>query len=150
MRILIVEDDQNKLKQLSSFIQKHRPQSDLVFQRAYQSGLAAVLSEAFDLVILDMSMPTYDQSPSETGGRQRAFAGKEILRQMQRKGIKAPVIVVTQFTRFGEGEEAISLTELVRELKGANFPNYRATIYYSPEAANWETELLKCLRSEPQ
>lgn len=145
MKIIIIEDDQNKLKQIEAFIKKHRPFTIISVCRSYQSGLSTVLTEPADLIILDMSMPTYDQSPHENGGRKRPFAGKDILRQMMRREIASPVVIVTQFTRFGEESEAISLDELRQELSHAHYPNYIETIYYSAEAANWEQSLLSVL-----
>jgi DNA-binding response OmpR family regulator len=148
MRIIIVEDDQNKLKQLESLIRKHRPSTAIIVCRSYQSGLSTIISDAADLILLDMSMPTYDQSPNEAGGRKRPFAGKEILRQMARRRISSPVLVITQFTRFGDGDDAISLEELVRDLESEQYGNYLGTISYSAEVANWEAELLAVLNGE--
>lgn len=145
MRILLIEDDQNKLKQLEHFILRQAPTAHISVRRSYQSGLEAVMASSFDLVLLDMSLPTYDQSPNEAGGRKRPFAGKEILRQMNRKHILSSVVVITQFTRFGEESETISLSQLRSDLGSAGYEIYRGTIYYSAEAANWESELREVL-----
>lgn len=146
MNILIIEDDQNKLKQLQSFIQKERPDAAVNVRRSYQSGLSEIVGGGHDLIILDVSMTTYDQSPTESGGRKRPFAGREILRHMSRKGIATPVVVVTQFPRFGEGDESMSLKELVAQLEQSAFSNYLGTIYYSAEEANWENKMREILK----
>jgi DNA-binding response OmpR family regulator len=146
MKIILVEDDQNKLKQLQDFINRSVLHANISVRKSYQSGLSEILNSSADLVLLDMSMPTYDQTPTEPGGRNRAFAGKEILRKMNKRGKRFPVIIVTQFTRFGDGDQAISLEELKNDLEQLGYENYLGTIYYSAEASNWESELFTVLK----
>ena len=146
MKILIVEDDPNKLKQLKDFLGDECPSDEIAVCRSYQSGLRGILAGASVLILLDMSMPTYDQSTTEGGGRKRHFAGREILRKMNRKGISSPVVIVTQFTRFGE-DGTISLDELMDELDSFGYRNYLGTIFYSAEAANWKEKLRRVLSS---
>ena len=146
MKIVLVEDDQNKLKQLQDFIARSAGGAEIVVRRSYQSGLSEILENSADLVILDMSMPTYDQTPTEPGGRKRPFAGREILRKMNKHGKRFPVVIITQFTRFGDGDQAISLEELTADLEGLGYENYLGTVYYSAEAANWEAKLFAILK----
>lgn len=141
MRILIVEDDQNKLRQLASFIRNKWPGFVIDESRSYQSGLEKILSGGHDLVLLDMSMPTYDRSPHETGGRPRKFAGKEILRKMQRKALRTPVLIVTQFESFSDGGNLVSLQELRQQLRTGFLDNYIDTVYYNSAHDNWQFEL---------
>ncbi|MBB5034486.1 response regulator [Prosthecobacter vanneervenii] len=142
MKILIVEDDQNKLAQLRSFILQHTPSIFIESCCSYRSALARLLEEEpFDLILLDMSMPTFDKSPSESGGRNRPFGGKDILRKLKHKGVKTPVVVVTQFTHFGEGKSCISLDVLKQQLAEEGFENYQTTIFYNAQGTTWEVEL---------
>jgi hypothetical protein len=69
-----------------------------------------------------MTMPTYDVTPSERGGRTRVFGGREILRAIARRKLPARVIVVTQFESFGEGKQKKTLSELSQELR-RDFPD---------------------------
>jgi len=146
MNVLIVEDDQNKLRQLVDFIKSVYPNWRISERRSYQSGLKAVLDNVYDVLILDMSMPTYDISPIEPGGRPRHFAGREIMSQMSRKNVDTPTIIVTQFETFGEGEEKTSLTELKKLLEASGDNKYRGTIYYSAGRDTWKKELFDSLR----
>ena len=141
MKILIVEDDQNKLQHLSNHIKESYPQAEITGKKSYHSGLKEVLNNKYNLVILDMSMPTYDITPSEPGGRPRVFAGREVLLQMRRKGIETPIIVVTQFETFGDGEDRMSIDELRRQLKKLEGDRYIDTIYYSSALNGWKREL---------
>jgi CheY-like chemotaxis protein len=140
MKILIIEDDQNKIKQISEYVKTIMPDNKICEKRSYQSGLKEIQNGNYDVVLLDMSMPTFDISPQETGGRPRQFAGKEILMQMKRKKLKTSVIVVTQFERFGENN-GITLSQLKEELKGIYEGVYVGTVYYNAALNNWKEEL---------
>lgn len=151
MNILIVEDDQNKLVQLRSLITRLKPGASIECRSSYRSGLACLKDGVkFDLVLLDMSMPTYDRSPTESGGRPRPFAGKEILRKLERYGVKVPVVVVTQFSQFGEPPNSISLETLKKQLSSEGYSNYKKTVFYSAGGTTWEQELQQIITSQDQ
>jgi CheY-like chemotaxis protein len=141
MRILLVEDDENKRTKLSIFIRQLVPSADVVAARAYKSGLRAIVSDEFDLILLDMTMTMFDVSVEEDGGRTQAFAGREILRQMQRRGIKMPVIVVTQYDRFGEAADDLTIEQLDSLLRDSHPDIYHGTVYYDAAASGWQDQL---------
>jgi CheY-like chemotaxis protein len=143
MRILIVEDDQNKLKQLASFIMDRWPDFEITERRSYRSGLAEIVSNHYDLILLDMSMPTFDKTPEESGGRTRIFAGREILWQMAKRDIRTATMIVTQFESFGEGVDQMSLSELEKDLETAFSTSYLATVYYNAAHENWKEALVR-------
>ena len=145
MKLLIVEDDENKRHQLSELIQEKFPNVSVDMARSLQSGLRTIIKVKYDLIILDMTMPTYDISVDEDGGRPRAYAGREILRQMERRKIFVPVILVTQFDRFGEGSESITLSEIDAQLFSEHKVNYRGSVFYNPALEEWKTSLFKII-----
>ena len=143
MKILIVEDDLNKLQHLEQCLSAKYSDAEIIRARSYQSGLKATLSLAPSFIVLDMTLPTYDVSTTEGGGRPRPFAGREILSEMARKVGHGKVIVVTQFETFGEGTQKKTLAELDAEL-GRAFPElYIGAVYYHPAQSDWKTSLLK-------
>lgn len=146
MKILIVEDDQNKREQIASFLKQKIPTAFLVECKSYQSGLKEIIKKQSDLIVLDMSMLTFDSAPSETGGRLRVFAGREILRKMLIERIIIPVIIVTQFESFGEPGNSVSLSKLKQQLLEEYPDIYCGTIYYSAAQTDWKLEFDKLLQ----
>jgi CheY-like chemotaxis protein len=145
MRLLVVEDDENKRLQIIGFITEVLPSADIVTAASYQSGVRALLGGPHDLILLDMTMRTYDVTPEEEGGRPQAYAGRSILRQMARRDIDSPVILITQFDRFGEASDLLTLEELDKQLQ-LEFPGvYRGAVYYNPAVAGWREALLRRL-----
>ena len=141
MTILIVEDDQNKLQQLRSFLANTHPLLKVVEKQSYQAGLHEVLQGTFQLAILDMSMPTYDIRPGESGGRPRIFGGRELLQQMHRREIHTPVIIFTQFETFREADTTITVDELSHRLKADHPEIYIGTVYYNAALDSWKNSL---------
>lgn len=154
MNLLIVEDDRNKLEQIIALIQSKFPTVNIEPRRSYKSGLRSALTSKHDLILLDMTMPTFDISIAQSGGSPFSFAGREILRQMKRKQIPTRVVVVTQFDIFGDGEDQLSLEELTTELKEDYPNNFIGSVYYSSRLEQWKHELAKfvdaAVNKEPQ
>ncbi len=142
MKILLVEDDEDKREDLSSFICE-KLTTNLRIARSIQSGKKALKDEKYDLILLDMTIPTFDVSPQEQGGRTQPFGGRMLLSEMTRQRIETKVIVVTQFDLFGKGEEEITLHELDMQLKDS-FPKiYFGAIHFSVSITGWKDLLYK-------
>lgn len=141
MSLLIIEDDVNKIMQIKDFIKKNY--RDLKINEAYsfQSGLEKVLDLKPKIILLDMSLPTYDISINERGGRPRSFGGRDILSQIKRKKINSKAIIVTQFEDFQDEKESKSLDELKTQLACDFKENYSGTVCYQPSKIEWQSEL---------
>lgn len=147
MKVLLVEDDEIKRIQLDAFLHEALPDSEVSLAKSYHSALQSVIGGAYDLIILDMTMPTYDIGAEEYGGRPQHYAGRDILRQLERRSIKTPVVVVTQFDVFGEGISALTRAQLDVQLRTKHSGNYIGTVYYNSATDGWKTDLKSALDS---
>ena len=141
MKILIVEDDQNKLQHLAGFIRHYNPSATIISKKSYHSGLKEAMIAIFDIIILDMSMPTYDIQFGESGGRPRPFGGRDLLMQIRRKGVGTPIIFVTQFETFGDGEDRTSFDQLRKQLHTLEGEKFTDLIYYNSAQDAWKQDL---------
>jgi CheY-like chemotaxis protein len=139
--ILIVDDDLNKIRQLRTFLEYEFQDLEVDERHSFQSGLKQTLLLPPDILILDMTMPTYDVGGKETGGKERRYAGFEILRRLKRRQSMVPVIIFTQFERFGDGDDLITLDELKLRLAGDFKESYKGAVYYQAADAQWRREL---------
>lgn len=138
MKILIIEDDPIKLKNISDFIKIEYPDVEISDRMSYQSGLKLILKESFDLVLLDMQLPNYDIRPGEDGYKHRPMAGRDILREIKRKRIPAKVIIITQYDTFGENGKTSSLHDWHKSFS-EDFPGiYLEIIFYKPGSTAWK------------
>jgi DNA-binding response OmpR family regulator len=141
MKILLVEDDDNKRTQLTEFVSDILPSSTLTVARSLQSGIRKIRADLVDLVLLDMTLPTYDVGRDEYGGSTHAFGGWEFLKELRRFKLQVPVIVVTQFETFGSGPELTTLSALDAGLR-KDFPGiYRGAVYYHAAIESWKERL---------
>ena len=113
MKVLFAEDDDDKAQKVSEEIQSIDPEMVLVRAKSFTSALRCLaISTDIDGVILDMSMPSFDnsQEPPEN------FAGRDLLRQCKLRKIEKPTFVVTMLDRFGSGNAQVTLSQLNDQL----------------------------------
>ena len=137
MEILIIEDNNDKRNTIKDFLRKKIEHAIFSEAKSYSAGISEVYNGKWDLIILDMSLPTYDITHTETGGEMKPMAGREILRRMQNRRINIPVIIVTQFDIFGENQ--ISLSSLNQEFREKYNHIWQGTVSY--DKPTWQIEL---------
>lgn len=148
MRILLIEDDEDKTRKIIDFLLELYGNPIVVEAKSFSSGLrqAIKLTSELDVILLDMSMPNYDVTFEEpSGGTPEPFAGRALLAQMQLRDVRIPVIIVTMFDSFGENEMKISLPQLKEDLKRRYSPPYLDTVYYDARQEGWRNELKNSL-----
>lgn len=143
--VLLVEDDENKRRQISHYLNEAFPNANVKIARSLQSGLRLIIAGGIDLILLDMTMPTFDITADEDGGRPQPYAGREILRQMDRRGIVTPAIVITQFDRFGEGQDALTLGQLDAQLRADYQITYKGAVQYDVTFEEWKDSLAESI-----
>lgn len=141
--IYVVEDSDLKIQKIESFLLDNGCSRDQIcIFRSYQSGLQAILKSSPELIILDMSIPTFDKSIDSREGRLRPLGGYDIMKKILFNKIETKVIVLTQLEFFGEGTEKISFEQLKNKCI-ENFSNiFLDCIYYSPTESSWCKTLL--------
>jgi len=146
-KILIVEDDSHKRDNLVNVVRAVKPDADMSLAHSYRSALSQLLAEPPDLMILDMSLPTFDISGDEAGGRHRTFAGRDILFELRRRNVHVRAIIVTQYQEFGERRSRISLDALTLEMESAFGDVLVCVVHYAASQSSWEDELGSAIRS---
>lgn len=146
MKILIIEDDPNKLKYLKEFILLLNSSITVDTRMSYQSGLFAMLKNDYDLILLDMQLPNYDIKSGEDGYMLRPLAGKDILREVKRKRRKAKVVIITQYDSFNENGNFFSLDDWHTYFSKEFNDIYLKTIFYDPKSSSWKLKLTEILK----
>ncbi|MBN9356706.1 MAG: response regulator [Herbaspirillum huttiense] len=139
MNLLFVEDDDDKAVRISEQIHKEFQTVTLVRSKSFDSALRNLVrnSKTIDGVILDMSMPNFDnsQEPPEN------FAGRDLLRQTKLRKIHKPTVVVTMLDLFGTPPAQLTLLELDQQLADEFAPSYLGIVYYSSAQESWKPAL---------
>lgn len=145
MRVLLVEDEAAKRGNIRTVLVQLDLDKQLNEARSVASAIRALRAAEYSLVILDMSLPTFDITTGESGGRPQGFGGVEVLRYMDRFRVSTPVIVVTAYPAFSQGDQEIDLNSLDRSL-AADHPNtFRGIVFYNSMFSTWRDELRRAI-----
>lgn len=144
-RILLVEDYEEKAKDIRKFLEEKFPDVKVFNCTSYNSAQEMIFEaeKEYDLILLDMSMSTFDLKDDASGGLPEPAAGQNILEGMYLRNISTPVIVVTMYNVFGRKE----LAAFDKELKDQYPDNYRSYVYYSAQKGDWRNILEQQIKS---
>lgn len=145
MRVLLVEDEDPKRDHLLESLRRILPGIEVVTARSVRSAIAQFKATSPDLVLLDMSLPTFDTAPDTSGGRPQGFGGRELMREVDRYGISVPVIVITAYGAFTEQGRNVNLDTLKKELLEEHPTTFKGVIHFSTLYRDWEAELEKLI-----
>ena len=146
MRVLLVEDIEYKRDKVITLLKSLSEEIILDIAKSYVTGVNAIIDNSYDLVILDMSLPTYDKGPTENGGRFRVYGGKDIIRKIMRTSNCPEVVVLTQHTTFGEVGEQKNTDTLSEELKNIMGGKFSGIINYDTTKPQWKEEITRIVK----
>lgn len=144
--ILIVEDNHHKRTNIIDFIRSTYPNLSIDVCHSFTSAWTAILSNEYELIFLDMSLPTFDQTESGTGGAFRTFGGKELARKIKRRKIGSHFLFITQYKNFSEDNSIYSFESIKMEITRDHPQQCKGFILYSNSSSDWKEDILKAIR----
>lgn len=149
IKILIIEDDFYKSSAISNYLKNELGIPDVTCKESLSSGVFEILDNPiYSIILLDMSMSTYDISEKDpVGGIPESFAGEDFLAQMDLLGFSIPIIVITQYDTFGVGDDAFPLRTLDKKLFDKHPNIYKGSIFFRSTSNEWKS-ILKTRISE--
>lgn len=145
-KILFVEDNLIKAEAVSKFVQDQSKDYLITNKDSFRGGLKEIIHEDYDLILLDMSLPTWKRGDAPNQEGFERFGGLTIMREMKRKKKLIPTVVITMFNEFGIGQSFVDLIELDKHLKSEFADFYQGYVKYSSSENKWEDELLNFLQ----
>lgn len=142
INILIVEDSPHKVSKVSEHLLSLEYDVCLTKAYSFTSGWQALEVKKFDLILMDMSLPTYDRRDADPGGRFRPFGGRELARKLVRRGIKSTVVFLTQYESFSDKAGSHTFNSLREELIRDCGELFGGMIFYDSSKLAWKEELL--------
>lgn len=145
--ILLVEDNIQKKDKILDFIKSIDSMNIVAVASSFTSGCQIVdnYGSECDIILLDISLPTYDKNNLSPGGNFRSFAGKEIARKIIRKKMKMKIIFITQYNSFSENRKSYNFQELKAELIKDCKDNFLGMIQFDSTKENWKIDLNKLI-----
>lgn len=146
-KLLIIEDNKYKLTKISNFIREFSETIEIVEAYSYTSGWQKIVEGTFDLIVLDMSLPTFDIGETQSGGNFRTFGGKEIVRRMDRGNKLTNFLIITQYETFNDVTGTRSLASMDKELEELYRENFKGIIHLDSSSNNWKVKLNNILEN---
>lgn len=110
---MLVEDELHKLEELAASLRQFfKDGIDLIHVDSVRAAFWAVSSDEFDIIILDMALPTFSTEGSAAErGHDQALGGVEVLRALKSRGLRSKVIIITQYPDITVGGQRMKLQE---------------------------------------
>lgn len=146
IRILFIEDNKTKIKDVKAFLKENYTGISLSVKESFTSGLRELFTNDYEIVFLDMSLPTREGSQNNTLNNFEQLGGHKILSEMKRKEKFLPTILITMFRDFGVGQSFKDLNE-IDVMCNNEFENfYKGVVYYSSREDSWKEKLNSYLK----
>jgi DNA-binding NarL/FixJ family response regulator len=140
-KIILIEDDSKKIEDIKEYVTKQLECETFIVKESYQSGIREIFRSDYDLLLLDMSIPTFDKTPVESGGPYEKFGGYKVLREIIRKKRPVKTILITMFDDFGESDLSITLSQIDQSLKEEFASIYLGSVFYHARENKWREDL---------
>ena len=144
MRILIVEDDEFKAEHLRPIL---HGLGEIVLVQSVREAVVTVLSDNFDLVVLDMALPTFTKSTLSSGGTAQAQGGMEVIRALKSRQAQIPIIIVSQYPDLEIEGSFLALQSCPAILRERYQVNLVGAVLFDFDDKSWE-ETFKGLLGE--
>jgi CheY-like chemotaxis protein len=136
MRVLLVEDEEHKIADLTErIIHAGVSKRDLVTVSGVREAVLQATGGSFDLVILDMALPTFSQGTG--GGVAQSVGGVEVLRALSAEGLSLKIIVVTQYPGIIIGGKNVPLSQIGKVASAKYGQEVLGAVLYKFKMPEW-------------
>ncbi|MES2672063.1 MAG: response regulator [Pseudomonadota bacterium] len=141
MRILVADDEEPKLTSITEWLAEAVPLVEVLVSKSVRSTIDVAVQFRPEIVLLDMSLPTFDIALGESGGRPQGFGGAEVLRHFDGHGLRTKVIVITQYEGFDNNGKKFDLDELSGVLRREHAEIFMDCLHYNVVNDEWKSRL---------
>ena len=147
MKIILIEDDDFKKKKILSFLKDSFNDVDISTAGAVTSAIELIKNQKeADIILLDMSLPTYDHDKNSDTGRPQGFGGIDILRYMEFIEDTRKVIVITQFDTFIIDGVNINVYDIEHKLSSEFNDTFFGLVQFDVVSDSWKLDLIKNIK----
>ncbi|NYS31925.1 response regulator [Pantoea sp. WMus005] len=142
IEILVVEDNEFKRKRIVEVLSNEFESAKISECYSFTSAWQLIPERKYDLIVLDMSLPTFDKKESDSSGNFRVFGGKELARKLTKRKITSQFIFISQYKNFSDDVNSYTFESLKNELIEKYKSKCLGFLYYSNTKSEWRDELI--------
>lgn len=146
MRVLLVEDEGPKRQHIQQFCAEVFAEVVLDWTGSVRGAIDSLEHTTPDLVLLDMSLPTFQIGSKEKGGRPQGTGGIEVIRFVEMMELAIPIVVVTAYPAISVEGKQHTLEEIDEILKTDHPENYKGLVYFNSVYSTWRGDLERFLK----
>jgi len=150
MKVLLVEDEEHKRTELAEFLAGEGiGKNDITVAAGVREAVLSVITTEYDLIVLDMALPTFSKTDKEEsdGGFAQAVGGVEVLRALSSVEKMSSIIIVTQYPDIILNGEKIRLEKAPKIISKKYKQNVLGAVLYSFKSPTWQKIFSNYLRS---
>lgn len=140
--VLIVEDDAFKLDRISDCLRQLTHPPSITVVKSVQTAVAALAERVFDVVLLDMALPSHELRPGGGPPSSLLSGGMEVIMELSFLNRSDKVIVITQYPEVEIEGVLVPVEKVEQTLRRICPMNLVAVIHYKNEETNWEVALI--------
>lgn len=143
-----MEDELHKREELTAALNKYYGEdARLVHVDSVHEAFWAASADEFDLIVLDMALPTFSSEESAAKrGHDQALGGVEVLRALKSRGAVSKVIIITQYPDVTVGGKRLKLNEAPRVLSKRYGQDIIGAVLYKYKSPSNSVKLTNLLR----
>lgn len=149
LKILLVEDNPYKQSRILEFLNTVDRELIVATAMSFTSGCQQIEAEKYALIILDVSLPTYDRSATESGGKFRILAGREIARKLVKLKVRSKVVFLTQYSSFSDKGMSYTFESLSKQLAKDCGDAFSAMVFFDATSSLWKEALQNIISKLP-
>lgn len=142
-KLLIVEDDAYKIDDI---LKEFRTTIEARLVSSVSTAVKAIVASNFELIVLDMALPTFERSKESSAGSGQPQGGVEILRTLQHLNSDSSVIIISQYAGIEMEKEFVPICDTPTYLKSRYGVNVIGAVHYDFEIRDWSTEFKNILK----
>ena len=145
-RILLIEDDQFKRDAINKVIASELSSTKIVEAHSVHAAVAEISAGTFDLLVLDMALPSHSVVAGESPATSMLSGGLEVVMELAYLSRRDPIVVLTQYPELEIEGELLAIPEAEERLRSMFGEPIRAVIHYEDQDSGWVTRLQDLLR----
>ncbi|MCW2370063.1 hypothetical protein [Sphingobium sp. B11D3D] len=145
MKILIVEDDSFKLEAILFLVNRVAEMAEVKTAMSLRSAMTALEEGIFDLVVLDMAIPSHTSDVGAIDTYSQPVGGLDVLLFLATMERAERIAVLTQYPTIEYNRSHVPLREFMSVLHQDSVTNVDAVILFSDDGT-WRDTLTGLLR----
>jgi len=145
MKILLIEDEPAKRELIEQALNDLGSDIRISSGRTVQQAVKLLREDEFDLIILDMSLPSRESRPGGAQPVSQPTGGVEVLLELHYDDRLDPVVIVTQYPDIEFDKELYALNKAKQSLSKRLKVKIVDVIHFKPREQAWRDQLGKAL-----